>query len=240
MQAFILAAGLGTRLKPLTDNCPKALVEVQGIPLLKIAINNLANQGASRIVVNVHHFADMVSTFINNNRWDVPVIISDERNLLLDTGGGLKNAAQYFNPGEPILIHNVDILSHVNIQELLSYNIDSMSLVTLVVSQRNTSRYLLFNQDSQLIGWKNKASGETKWVNGEINNYQELAFDGIAVVRPEILDLLPPADRPYSIIPSYLEIAKHHRINSFILPKEDWLDVGKPETLNIAQQWKLS
>lgn len=239
MQAFILSAGLGTRLKPLTDNRPKALVEVQGVPLLKIAITNLARQNVSRIVVNVHHFADMVCDYIQSNTWDVPIFISDERGLLLDTGGGLKKAEGLFNPGEPILIHNVDILSHVDFNELIAQHTDSMGLATLVTSQRNTSRYLLFNPDGQLVGWKNKATTEFKWVNMPTTDYQELAFDGIAIVQPELLDLLPQADKPYSIIPAYLEIAKHHRISNFMLDKEDWLDVGKPETLTLAQQWKL-
>lgn len=239
MQAFILAAGLGTRLKPLTDNRPKAMVEVQGVPLLKIAIDNLVRQGVSRIVINTHHFADMVCDYVASKKWDVPVAISDERDLLLDTGGGLKKAAPLFANDEPILIHNVDILSRINVAQLYSEHINSMSVATLVVSQRNTSRYLLFNPKQQLVGWLNKSNGDTKWVDSPCQDCQELAFDGIAIVEPQILELLPPANKPYSIISAYLSIAKHHRINYFELTKEDWLDVGKPETLNQAQQWKL-
>lgn len=239
MQAFILAAGLGTRLKPLTDHCPKALVEVQGMPLLKIAIDNLARQGVSKIVVNVHHFADQVIHFLQTNTWNVPVVISDESDLLLDTGGGLKKAENLFTKDEPILIHNVDILSHVDINNLLTQHIDSMSLATLVVSNRSTSRYLLFNHEKQLIGWLNKSTGESKWTDKEYSDYQELAFDGIAIIQPQLLQHLPSADKAFSIIPAYLEIAKHHRISYYDIDKRDWLDVGKPETLNLAQQWKL-
>ncbi|MBQ0160296.1 MAG: nucleotidyltransferase family protein [Bacteroidales bacterium] len=239
MQAFILAAGLGTRLKPITDNRPKALVEVQGITLLQHTIDNLKRQGISHIVVNVHHHAAMVKEFILNHSWGIPVVISDESDLLLDTGGGLKKAAPLFLENEPILIHNVDILSRTNFAELLNHHTDSMSLATLVTSQRKTSRYLLFH-NQQLMGWNNQKTDEFLWVNDRVDIYQELAFDGIALIEPHLIDLLPAADHPYSIIPAYLKIAKKHRISYFEIPQEDWIDVGKHETLNQAQQWKLS
>lgn len=239
MQAFILAAGLGTRLKPLTDTCPKALVEVQGQPLIKIAIDKLISHGVSRIIVNVHHFADKLSNYIQSQEWQVPVLISDERECLLDTGGGLKHAAHLFAPDEPILIYNVDILSRIDLGILLSQHTDSKNIATLVVSDRTTSRYLLFDNKGQLTGWHNRSTNEFKW-SSQTTEYQELAFDGIAIIEPSLLDLLPPADNPYPIIPCYLEIAKKHRISHFNLSKEDWLDVGKHETLKQAQLWKLS
>ena len=142
MQAFIPAAGLGSRLKPLTDHRPKALVEVSGVPLIKIAIDNLSNLGVRKIVVNVHHFADLLTQYLHENHWDAEVLISDERSQLLDTGGGLKKAAQFFNPDEPIIIHNVDVLTHFNLQELINQHTSSMNIATLAVSHRNTSRYL--------------------------------------------------------------------------------------------------
>ena len=145
MQAFILAAGLGTRLRPLTDSLPKALVKVGDKPLVKIAIDNLIHQGATRIVINIHHHADLLTNYLHKQQWDVELVISDERSMLLDTGGGLKKAAHLFSPNEPILIHNVDILSHINFHELFKHHTDSMNLVTLAVSQRNTSRHLLFD-----------------------------------------------------------------------------------------------
>lgn len=239
MQAFILAAGLGTRLQPLTNHLPKALVQVQGQPLLKIAIDNLVRQGVTHIVVNVHHFADMVCNYLQNQHWDIPISISDERGQLLDTGGGLKKASPLFSKDDPILIYNVDILSHLDLSKLLRKHTDSMALATLVVSQRATSRYLLFDTHEQLIGWENKQTGEAKWVHSVAENYLELAFDGIALIEPQLLNLLPPSNNPYSIIPSYLEIAKNHSINYFELNPKDWLDVGKPQTLSQAQQWKL-
>lgn len=239
MQAFILAAGLGSRLRPLTNRIPKALVEIQGVPLLKIAIDNLVQQGATRIVVNVHHFADQITEFLSSQKWEIPIIVSDERDLLLDTGGGLKKAEPLFKKNEQILIHNVDILSHLDISLLYDKHIENKSLATLVVSRRDTSRYLLFDQTGQLTGWRNKNTKETKWVEHPDNSCQELAFDGIALIEPELLKLLPDCSQPYSIIPIYLYLAKTHRINYYKLISEDWIDVGKPETLLRAQQWKL-
>lgn len=239
MQAFIPSAGLGTRLKPLTDNRPKALVEVQGRPLLEIALHNLIRQGVSRIVVNVHHYADMICEYVANHHWSIPVLISDERDLLLDTGGGLKKAEPLFAPNEPILIHNVDILSNLNMVQILKEHSDSMSIATLCVCQRKTSRYFLFDNQQQLKGWTNTKTNETKWVDNALESINYLAFSGIAIIEPHLLELLPEADSPYSIIPCYLEIAKHHRINAFLHQKEDWMDVGKPETIIEAQKWKL-
>lgn len=237
MQAFIPAAGLGSRLKPLTDHRPKALVEVSGVPLIKIAIDNLSNLGVRKIVVNVHHFADLLTQYLHENHWDAEVLISDERSQLLDTGGGLKKAAQFFNPDEPIIIHNVDVLTHFNLQELINQHSSSMNIATLAVSQRNTSRYLLFDKQQHLVGWHNVKTDEFLWVEQPINDHINLAFSGIAILEPHLLDLLPPPDHPFSIIPAYLQIAKNHRINYFLHNTDDWLDVGKPETLQLAQTW---
>ena len=240
MQAFILAAGLGTRLQPLTNTLPKALVEVQGMPLIEIAIKNLVHQGATRIVVNIHHFADKLLTYIKSTHWDAEILISDEREMLLDTGGGLKKAAPLFLPNEPILVHNVDILTHIDFAKMIQQHADSMNLATLAVSQRDTSRQLLFDTQHQLSGWQNSKTGETKWVHQPITICEQKAFSGIAVVNPEILAMLPAADHPYSIIPSYLDLARNHRISYFEHSENDWLDVGKPETLQRAQSWNFN
>lgn len=237
MQAFIPAAGLGTRLFPFTEHRPKALVEVDGVPLLKIAIDNLTRQGISRIVVNVYHFADMICDYITNRSWNAEVIISDERNQLLDTGGGLKKAASLFSNTEPILIHNVDVLSRIQFSDLYQNHKSENNFVTLAVCKRSTSRYLLFNQVRQLIGWSNQKSGEIKWVFSEDPQFEQLAFSGIAVVEPQTLELMPPCDRPYPIVPVYLDIAKNHRISYFQHRPQDWLDVGTPDRLLQAQQW---
>lgn len=243
MQAFLLAAGLGTRLRPLTDSRPKALVEVDGEPLLKLNIERLAAHGADRIVVNVHHFADQVVEYLGAHTWPADILVSDERELLLDTGGGLKKAAPLFRPGEPVLVHNVDILSRLDLGALWRQHFESGALATLAVSQRDTARQLLFTPDGRLAGWHNRQSGETRWALDTVSGQSradgciELAFSGIAVVSPQMLDLLPEASAPYPIIPAYLDAARTHTIRHFLHPAADWLDVGKPETLQQAQSW---
>lgn len=236
MEAFILAAGLGTRLRPLTNDRPKAMVEVGGKPLIEIAINNLISQGVSRIVVNVHHYGNQIVSFIESRHWEVPIFISDETDLLLDTGGGLKKAEHLFGGSEPILIHNVDIISRLDLKEFAKQHTDSRSIATLATSERLTSRYLLSDANNQLIGWHNTKTDEYKWASTSDRPYKHLAFSGIAIIQPELLQLMPPADSPYPIIPTYLEIAKNHAIKCLEHNPADWLDVGKPETLAKAAE----
>ncbi len=237
MQAFIPAAGLGTRLLTLTEHRPKALVEVGGVPLLKIAIDNLVRQGVTRIVVNVHHFADMLIDYLQSHDWGVEVLVSNEKDKLLDTGGGLKKAAPLFKRDEPILIHNVDILSRINFRDLVELHKQEGNFVTLAVSVRDTSRFLLFADNGLLVGWNNRSTGETKWVDELVAKNRALAFSGIAVLEPGVLDVLPPCEIPYPIVPAYLNIAKEHRISYFIHSSSDWMDVGTPQSLNKAQSW---
>lgn len=237
MQAFIPAAGLGTRLLTLTEHRPKALVEVGGVPLLKIAIDNLVRQGVTRIVVNVHHFADMLIDYLQSHDWGVEVLVSNEKDKLLDTGGGLKKAAPLFKRDEPILIHNVDILSRINFRDLVELHQQEGNFVTLAVSVRDTSRFLLFADNGLLVGWNNRSTGETKWVDELVAKNRALAFSGIAVLEPGVLDVLPPCEIPYPIVPAYLNIAKEHRISYFIHSSSDWMDVGTPQSLNKAQSW---
>lgn len=237
MQVFIPAAGLGTRLLPLTEHLPKALVEVDGEPLLQIAINTLVEQGVTRVVVNIHHFSDLVRDYLSSRNWGVEVLISDESEQLLDTGGGLKHASSLFLPDEPILIHNVDVLSRINFYEMLHCHRQNRNFATLCVSKRNTSRNLLFDDSNALIGWLNRNSGETIWAAAPVSHYHPFAFSGIAILEPAFLDLLPPCDKPYPIIPAYLEVAKTHRISFFPHQPSDWLDVGTPQTLSQAQSW---
>lgn len=237
MQAFIPAAGLGTRLLPLTKQRPKALVEVGGVPLLKIAIDNLVRQGVTRIVVNVHHFADMVVGYLQSNNWGVEVLVSSEKDKLLDTGGGLKKAAPLFKRDEPILIHNVDILSRINFRDLVVSHQQNGNFVTLAVAVRDTSRYLLFAYNGLLTGWMNRSTGETKWVDEPVDGYKALAFSGVALLDPGVLDMLPQCENPYPIVPAYLDIAKDHRISYFLHSPSDWMDVGTPQSLIRAQSW---
>ncbi|WP_319481603.1 nucleotidyltransferase family protein [uncultured Draconibacterium sp.] len=236
MQAMLFAAGLGTRLKNETADKPKALVEVGGKPLLQHAIEKLSAGGASRIVVNVHHFAPLVIDFINSRNWGVPVLISDESDKLLETGGGLKFASHLFAPDEPILIYNVDILSNINLQDVIAQHTQSNAIATLVVRQRETQRYFKFDSEHNLVGWINKKTGETKISRSE--NFQEateMAFSGIHIVEPQIFDFMPEEDR-FSIVQVYLELAKTKNIKGYFDSSELWMDVGKPAQLKEARK----
>ncbi len=237
MEAMLLAAGKGTRLQNETLGKPKALVEVGGKPLLQHAIERLCAAGVSKVVVNVHHFSEQVIAFISSQIWPVPVLISDETDCLLETGGGLKKAAGLFSRTEPILIYNVDILSSIDLNNLLQTHLSSEALATLVVRERSTQRYFKFDESMQLVGWVNKQSGEEKITRpDQFANARELAFSGIHIVQPEILNYMPHEDR-FSIVQVYLELAKSKKINGFIDDSALWMDVGKPAELAAARRY---
>lgn len=236
MEAMIFAAGLGTRLQSETAVKPKALVEVGGKPLIRHAIEKLVNAGATKIVVNVHHFAELVSDYLNSEDWGVKILISDETGCLLETGGGLKKAAPLFSGIAPILIYNVDILSDLDLKLVMKTHTENKSLATLVVRERETSRYLKFDNEMQLSGWMNKTSGETKVSRPEaFSASKELAFSGIHIVHPEIFDYVPVEER-FSIIEWYLELAKTKTIIGYLDQSKLWMDVGKPAELEAARR----
>lgn len=239
MEGFILAAGLGTRLRPVTNDKPKALVEVGGITLLERAVRRLEEAGIVHIVVNVHHFADKVIDFIECHQWQAKIDISDERVLLLNTGGGLKHAAPYFSGRENILIHNVDILSDIDLRDVERHHVAAGNLATLCVSQRETDRPLEFSPDGLLLGRSNIIPDKE-----QSSNPRYVAFSGVSVVSPELLALLPEADQPYSIVDEYIRLShKGRRIGYYLHAgtKEHWLDVGKQKTLEQAKHlWTAS
>lgn len=224
MEGFVLAAGLGTRLRPLTDDRPKALVEVGGKTLLQHTIEKLQAFGINHIVVNVHHFADNVVSFLRSRQWQCTIDISDERAMLLDTGGGLKHAAPLFSGRENVLVHNVDILSDIDLRDVEALHRRNDNLVTLCVSQRKTKRMLEFDANGMLVGRAEEG----------------LAFSGVSVVSPSLFSLLPEADHPYPVIDEYIRLSHGHRIGCYRHSPDHWLDVGKPETLELARQWTLS
>ena len=163
MKAMIFAAGMGTRLKPLTDTMPKALVPINGKPMLEHIILKLKNSGFTQIVINIHHLGQQIIDFLaENNNFGIDIIISDERDYLMDTGGGIKKAKSFFTGKEPFLIHNVDIISNVDLKKLYEKHLETNPLATLLVSKRETSRYLLFNKENKLCGWRNLETGEVK------------------------------------------------------------------------------
>ena len=236
MKAMIFAAGLGTRLQNETAAKPKALVDVGGKPLLYHAIGKLKNAGITEVVVNVHHFAGQVIEYIQSNDFGINVHISDERELLLETGGGLKNAAPFLGGNEPILIYNVDILCNIDLSQLVTEHLKSRSLATLAVRKRETQRYFKFNADKQLVGWINKKTGETKISRPDnFDLAEEMAFSGIHVVQPVIFNLMPENVR-FSITDFYLETAVTQSIKGFYDTSDLWIDVGKPEQLEEARR----
>lgn len=233
---MIFAAGLGTRLKEETLYKPKALVEVGGKPLLQHAIEKLKMEGFTEVVVNVHHFSDLIINFLNNHDFGIPVHISDETDKLLDTGGGLKKAAPFFKGNEPVLIYNVDVLSSLNLKNLVQEHLLSGALATLVVRDRKTQRYFKFNKEKRLVGWLNKKTGEKKIVLPEnFENATEMAFSGIHMVKPEFFQLMPVKEK-FSITDFYLELAKEYLIKGYFDESKLWLDVGKPEQLESARK----
>jgi len=235
MKAMIFAAGLGTRLNDETTDKPKALVEVGGKTLLERAIEKLKSEGVSEIVINVHHFSNLVISFLRKNDFGIKIHISDETEKLLDTGGGLKKAEVYFKGNEPILIYNADIISNLDLNLLLKNHLKTKALVTLAVRNRETQRYFKFDQNKQLVGWINKKTGESKISRPEnFENSIEMAYSGIHIIQPEIFLLMPETDR-FSITDFYLELAKTQSIKGYFDNSELWMDVGKPEQLEEAR-----
>jgi NDP-sugar pyrophosphorylase family protein len=232
MQAMILAAGLGTRLKPLTDDIPKALVQLNGKTLLEITIRNLIENDFRKIIINVHHFADKVKEFLDKNTFAADIFISDESDLLLDTGGGIKNAHKYFDDS-PILIHNVDIISNLDLREFYNYHLSDDAIASLVVSKRTSSRYLLFNDDNILCGWQNVSKNEKIIVRDE-RDLKQLAFDGIHILNPQLIESFPD-EKVFSIIKAYLKIAEIEEIHAYINNDIKWIDVGKVDSLQRAE-----
>ena len=237
---MIFAAGLGTRLKPITDTMPKALVKVGGKPLLQHILEKLIAAGYDEIIINIHHFAEQIIRFVKENQsFGIGIEFSDERDKLLDTGGGIKKAAWFFNDDQPFLIHNVDILSNINLQEVMLHHQDSEAPATLVCSKRETKRYLLFNKENHLKGWINRKTGETKspHLNFKPENHIPLAFSGIQIMHPKLLQEMDRFPDKFSIIDFYLAVCVTHRISAYQPLSGSILDVGKPDSINRAAQF---
>ena len=234
-QVMIFAAGLGTRLKPLTDTMPKALVRVGGQPLLWHVIMKLKAAGYERMVVNVHHFADQIIDYLESNgNFGVDIRISDERDGLLETGGGIKKALPLFDPESPILIHNVDILSN------LDFNTLPTDAPLLVVSPRQTKRYLLFDETLRLQGWTNIETGEVRGVRSEevkSEKFRMLAFSGIHVFHPSLIPLMADWPDRFPIMDFYLKACGDHLIRGYEVHDLRLLDVGKLDTLEQAEKF---
>lgn len=241
MKAMIFAAGLGTRLKPITDTLPKALVPVGGQPLLYHVIGKLRDAGYNELVVNVHHFAEKIKDYLADNDFGVKISVSDESEELLETGGGIAHAAPLLLPtDEPILIHNVDILSNLDIAWLRSQTRPE-ALSTLLVSQRETSRYLLFDGEMRLVGWTNVATGEVRspYPNLNPDHYHKLAFSGIHNVSPAIFEAFEKAgfSGRFPIMDFYIQECKNYPIYGVMARDLKLVDVGKLDTLAQAEEF---
>lgn len=232
--AFILAAGLGTRLRPLTDTMPKALVPVAGKPLLQHLIERLKHAGFTRIVVNIHHFGEQIIDFLHaNDNFGVDIRISDERGMLLETGGAVRKAMPLFKTSRPVLVHNVDILHNLDVAEFYLRNAQAAD-ATLLVSQRTTTRYLYADARQQLVGWQNIKTNEIK---GSIADATPFAFSGIHLISPTLLSQMTTWSERFSIIDFYLHSCTTHSVRLDCHPDLRLLDVGKIDTLSAAAEF---
>ena len=248
MNAFIFAAGLGTRLKPLTDTMPKALVPVGGKPLLAHVIEKLKAAGCKKIVINIHHFGEMIIDYVKSqNNFGVEILFSDERQMLLETGGAIKHAVDLLGD-EPFLIHNVDILSNVDLKALIAAHSKADSAATLLVSKRNSTRALLFSPEGNLTAWTNKTTGEVKspYENikiaslGSVTGLEEFAFSGIHIFSPRLFKYFGAYPEKFSIIDFYLNTCKDEKIKAYTQEGLQLLDVGKLDSLERAEGFVTS
>ncbi|ODT52007.1 MAG: hypothetical protein BGP01_04400 [Paludibacter sp. 47-17] len=239
MKAMIVAAGLGTRLKPLTDTMPKALVPVAGKPLLGHVIDKLVAGGITELVINLHHFPGQIVRYVEaNHSFGIPVYFSDETDGLLETGGAIRKARTWLDTGEPFLVHNVDILSNLDIAALVEQHRRTNPLATLVVSERETFRYFLFDDDMHLRAWTNLKTGQVKPENlQDAGRYRKLAFSGIQVLSPEIFNLMDAWPERFSITDFYLESLKANTCIGYMQENYRMMDVGKIETLKEAEEF---
>lgn len=235
LTAMILAAGLGTRLQALTHDKPKALVTLNGKPLLQHCIENLISNDFHHIVINIHHFGEQIIDFVSQHHFDADIAISDERDLLMDTGGGIIKATSLFKDSKAVLVHNVDIISNVDFKTLGQQFIESGDDAWLLTQDRETNRKLLFDIDNQLVGWMNKAEGLFKWVKSPYSSYNEMAFSGLHFFRSDLFAHFEL--KPQSVIDLYLHLAIQERIISKPIYPDYWFDLGKPEQLKSAERY---
>jgi N-acetyl-alpha-D-muramate 1-phosphate uridylyltransferase len=236
MKAMILAAGLGTRLKPWTDFHPKALAVVNGKSLLQRNIEYLQKFGIKDVVVNVHHFADQIIDAIKtNNGWGSNITISDETGEVLETGGGLMKAAPLLKGEEPFVLMNVDILTDLDLREMIKYHYANLPLATLATTNRETSRYFLFDEENNLRGWRNVKTGEEKTGAKALKgNEIQKAFSGVHTINPGIFSLITQKGK-FSMVDAYLSLMDNHVLKSYNHNQEGFIDVGKPESIEKAE-----
>ena len=230
MKAMILAAGLGTRLKPLTDDKPKALVEVGGFTMLEITIKYLKKYGFNEVIINVHHFGDKIIEYIEKNKqFGIDITFSDETAQLLDTGGAIVHASSYLNGSEPFLVMGVDVLTDLDLNKLVKFHAEQKPLVTLAVKNRETTRSLLFDENMQLRGWRDHRSGETMGSKIKDTKYA-LGFSVIQIIQPELFGLIEEKGA-FPIMELYLRLMESQKIVGFRHDENVWLEFGRTDRI---------
>lgn len=235
MKAMILAAGLGTRLRPLTNSRPKALIEINGVPLLEMVLKRLIDAGVTEVIINLHHFPEQITDFLNEkDNFGIRIEFSYEE-MLLDTGGGLKQASWFFDDDRPFLLHNVDVVSNVDFKKMIDAHSAAKCLATLAVNRRDTKRYLIFDATNQLCGWKSLIENQKNLAKAPQGDTLDLAFCGIHVLSPAIFARLDKQG-PFSIIESYLRLARENEsILAFRIDDYFWQDMGKLQPVGSKQ-----
>ncbi len=235
MKAMIFAAGLGTRFKPWTDKHPKALAVVNGKSLLQRNIEYLQQYGITDVVVNVHHFsAQIVEAVEKNKGWGSNVLISDETNEVLETGGGLLKAKVLLQSDVPFITLNADFLTDLNINNLLAFHREKTALISFGITNRKTSRNFLFDEDYRLCGWKNNSTGEER-ISISKSGLKEMAYSCVVIFQPQIFDLIPQRGK-FSLVDTYLSLAANHPIYGYDHSGDKLVDVGKPESVALAEK----
>jgi NDP-sugar pyrophosphorylase family protein len=248
MKAMIFAAGLGTRLRPLTDTCPKALIPLNGKPMLQIVIEQLKRYGFNEIIINVHYLGNQIVEFLQQqHNFGIRIEISDETDQILETGGGLLNAQHFFDDGKPFLVCNADVFTTINLTNFFNAHLENNSIATLAVRNRNSSRYLLFDDNDILFGWENVKSGEIKIPRkpsaadrrplNDDDEYplHEFAFSGYHIISPEIFKHCSRTGK-FSMTDWYLDICSEHQIKAFHHDDDIWLDIGSLAELEKASE----
>lgn len=237
MKAMIFAAGLGTRMRPITNQLPKALVPIDGIPLLEIVIRRLKYFGIKDIIINVHYLADQIEAFLAKKKYfDINILISDEREKVLETGGGLKKAQWFFEDDKPFLVCNTDVLSTIDLRQLSLQHAQNQSIATLATQWRNTSRYLIFDENQNLSGWMNTKNGAIKMSKQDASQLQMMAFSTFQILDPRLFQYFPTDKEVFTTIDVFLNAVKHGEIIKGFPHNDDmWIDVGTPENIEAAK-----
>lgn len=239
MKAMIFAAGLGTRLLPLTNEIPKPLIKIGNIPLIEYAIKKISKYGFKDIIINVHHHFQKIIDYIESkNKFGFNITFSVEKEKLLDTGGGLKNAKWFFNDNMPFLVFNCDLVTDLNLSYFYNYHLEKKALCTLAVRKRETERYFLFNEKMILSGWLNKASGQRIIISTNDENLNPYAFSGVHIIHPDIFGLMPDKEI-FSLVELYMNIGSENKIVGYEHSTDFWIDIGKINSLEKMSEHNL-